>query len=471
MSAPNRAAKFVTGDLWRHVTVMTLSASIGLLSIFAVDLVDLYFISLLGETEMAAAVGFAGTLLFFITSISIGISIALGALMGRRLGAGEAQSAKEIGTDALWIAGLISLILSVGFFVFAPQLTDLLSAEGEARAYSIRYIQVLAPTTPALVLGMACSNILRAHGDARRAMNVTLTVGLVNAVLDPLFIFGFGWGFDGAAIASGCARVAMLFAAVIPVIRLYGGFAPFDAARLRINLKPIFGIAGPAMLTNIATPIGAVITTRAIAPYGAEVVAAYSVMGRLTPMAFGLIFALSGAIGPILAQNFGAKRFDRVQEAMTKALLFTAGYVALASLCLYLTSDMTAAAFGLSPQGTALLALFCGPLAPLFVFNGAIFVSNAAFNNLNRPLWSTAVNWARNTLGVAPFVWIGAHLGGAEGVLIGQALGGGVFGVAAVFGAYWLTGAYKSGALHHTGKLADPLMRPRPFWPFSSPRG
>ena len=93
-------AKFLSGSLLKHVTVMSLTASIGLMAIFAVDFIDMIFISMLGKAELAAAVGFAGSILFFTTSVGIGISIAAGSLIARALGAGEEERAKARARNA-----------------------------------------------------------------------------------------------------------------------------------------------------------------------------------------------------------------------------------------------------------------------------------------------------------------------------------------------------------------------------------
>ena len=85
----NKQAIFLEGNLLRHITIMSASASIGLVSMFLVDFADLLFISMLGEQELAAAVGFAGTVLFFTFSVSIGMTIATSALVAQRLGKGE----------------------------------------------------------------------------------------------------------------------------------------------------------------------------------------------------------------------------------------------------------------------------------------------------------------------------------------------------------------------------------------------
>lgn len=464
-------AKFLAGDLMRHIVVMSLSASLGLVSIFLVDFVDLYFISLLGKKEMAAAVGFAGTLIFFNMSVTIGLMIAMSALAAQRIGRGEEEEARRIATSVAVVAVAIGFLVGGAFWIFAPQLLDLLGAAGETKSLAIRYMRIVLPTAPVMAFGMVCSGLLRAHGDARRAMNATLAAGAVNAVLDPILIFGFSLGLDGAAFASVAARLAMLATALLPIIRHYGGFAPFDSGHFRRDLAPIFGIAAPAILTNIATPVGTAIVTRAIAPFGDAAVAGYAVIGRLTPLAFCVIFALSGAVGPIIGQNFGARDYPRVRETLVKSMIFTGVYMLFMWAVLFASQGFIADQFGLTGEGRRLMFWFALAVAPLFFFNGVLFVSNAAFNNLNRPLFSTMLNWGRNTLGIAPFVWLGAQWGGGPGVIIGQAIGGVFFALVGTWLCLRLVDAYASGRADPEKGWKIKLIRPRPTPPFSSPRG
>lgn len=466
-----RKAKFLEGDLMRHIVVMALSASLGLVSVFTVDFLDLYFISLLGRAELAAAVGFAGTLIFFNISITIGLMIAMSALAAQRIGRGEEEEARRMATSVAVIGLAIGVLVGGGFWLAAPHLVELLGAVGDTKAMAVRYLRIILPTMPVVVMSMILSGLLRAHGDARRAMIATIAAGAVNAVLDPLFIFGFGLGLDGAALASVAARLTMLATALYPVIKHYGGFAPFDLAHFRRDIAPIVAIAAPAILTNIATPVGNFMVTRAIAPFGDGAVAGYAVIGRMTPLAFCVIFALSGAVGPIIGQNFGAGDFGRVRETLKKSLVFTAVYTAAMWLVMLAAFRAIGAAFGLGPEGGALLFWFAVLITPLFFFNGALFIANAAFNNLNRPTWSTWLNWGKNTLGVAPFVWAGAHFAGAPGVLVGQAFGGIFFAMLGVWLGFLLIDSYASGRADPGKGSGVALMRPRPTPPFSSPRG
>jgi Na+-driven multidrug efflux pump len=183
------------------------------------------------------------------------------------------------------------------------------------------------------------------------------------------------------------------------------------------------------MMTTVATPVGTAIVTREMAKHGADAVAGMAVINRLVPFVSAVILALSGALGPIFAQNFGAGRMDRVLGTFREGLRFLTVYVLGVSALLFLVREPVADLFDATGKMRDLLYLFMGPLALAMIFNGVIFVSNAAFNNLGHPGYSTVVNWGRNTLGTWPFAVGFGMIWGAEGVLVGQAVGGALFAV------------------------------------------
>lgn len=417
----------------RHVSTMSFTSSVGLMAIFAVDFIDMVFIAMLGNAALAAAVGYAGTVLFFTTSVSIGVSIAAGVLTARCIGAGRREDAKQYATSVL-VSGVLAslLILSLIGFTLDPILS-FLGARQETRLLAREYLLIILPSMPVLMAGMVAGAVLRAHGDAKRAMYATLAGGLVNAVLDPLLIFGLGLDLKGAAIASVAARFVIMAMSLGPAIRLYDGFAAPNFGRWISDVKTVLGLAVPAVLANIATPVGTALVTREMAQFGTDAVAGLAVIGRLTPVAFAVILALSGAVGPVVGQNFGAGLHDRVRGAFFAALRFTAIYVAIAAACLYVLREPLGLLFSAEGQTLELIYLFCGPLALLYVFNGWIFVGNASFNNLGHPFYSTWVNWGRHTVGTWPFAVIGAAWLGPSGVLIGQAAGGVIFAALSVW--------------------------------------
>lgn len=425
-------AKFLTGSLFKHVSVMSLTASVGLMAIFLVDFVDMIFISMLGKAELAAAVGYAGAILFFTTSFGIGMSIAAGALVARALGAGDEEEAKRKATHALIYGFVFGSIFAGLVWLNLGTFVTLLGASGETHVLAVHYLQIIVPSLPFLMIGMVGGAILRAHGDAKRAMMATIYGGAVNAVLDPILIFGLDLELTGAALASVAARLTIAGVSLLPIIKHYGGFVKPDMRDLMLDLRPVFALAFPAILTQLATPIGQAYVTRAMAEYGEAAVAGMAIVGRLTPIAFGVIFALSGAVGPIIGQNFGAGQHDRVRGGFKAGITFVGIFVVFMTILLYFLRAPIADLFTADGITRELVYLFCGPLALVFFFNGLLFVANASFNNLGHPYYSTWLNWGRHTIGTIPLVILGALWFGAPGVLIGQAIGGMIFGTLSV---------------------------------------
>ena len=431
MTAP--LPRFVTGSILRHVVTMTAASSVGLAALFAVDIVSLFYISLLGRPALTAAIGYAGTLLFFVSSLSIGLSIACSALTSRALGAGQRTQARLLAGSSVAIMLVFMLAVALVLWPFLGECLSLLGAQGETHALALRYARQVLPTAPLIGMGMCCSALLRSVGDARGAMGLTLVGGAASAVLDPLCIFGLGLGLDGAALSQWCARSLLVLLGLWLVLRKHDLLRLPHPASLRETLPAFMAIGLPAVLTQIATPVGNAFVTHAIAPFGDGAVAGWSVVVRLIPVAFVVLFALSGAIGPIVGQNLGAARFDRLRDTLRQSLVLVVAYVAVVWLLLALGANLIADAFGAQGEAREVIVFFCRFVAGSFVFNGALFVANAAFNNLGFAFYSTALNWGRATLGVAPFVWLGAAVGGTHGIMAGYGLGVVGFGTAGIW--------------------------------------
>ncbi|HLD64529.1 MAG TPA: MATE family efflux transporter [Pseudomonas sp.] len=445
--APNAASpRFVTGAPLRHVAVMSGTGAIGLIAVFLVDLINLFYISMLGQQSVAAAVGFAGVVGFFQLSFCIGLMIAIAAVVSRALGAGHADEARRIATTSLILMAAACALVALATYAFLGPILTQLGATGETHAQAYLYLEISLISVPALGLAMGCSALLRAVGDAKRAMNVTLLGAIVTAVLDPILIFGLQLDLEGAAIASVVARLSMLavgFYAVLHAHRLLGRFEPTAFVRDSIRLGQV---AGPSILANLATPFAAAFVTHFMAQFGPAAVAGQATIERLTPVAFGLVYALSGAVGPIFGQNLGAGRIDRVRQTLRASLLFMALVVGSAWALLALGQQPIIQLFSAEGLAAELIALFCSTLAASFFFIGALFVANAAFNNLGHPLYSMAFNWARATLGTVPFAYLGGRYYGAPGVLIGPALGAVVFGSLAAWVAWRMTARLETDA-------------------------
>jgi putative MATE family efflux protein len=437
---PAEAAKFTTGSTMRHVIVMTATSSIGLVAIFVVDALNLFYISLLGVQELTAAIGFASALLFFTISVAIGFTVACSALVSRWLGRGDRAEAARMGGASMVFMGISTGAITIIAWPFLGQLIQLLGAQGETLELTTRFLEIVLPSLPLMGLGMCCAGILRGVGDARRAMYVTLGGGMAAAVLDPLFIFGFGLGLDGAAISTVLSRAVLLLIGLHGAHTVHRLVTLPDRERLAAAFRPFFAIGLPAALTQLATPVGAAYVTLEIAAFGDQAVAGWAIIGRLVGVAFGVVFALSGAVGPIIGQNLGAHRHERIVSAVRDSLIFTVIYVLAVWALLAVFAVPIADLFGAKGTARDITVFFCRFAAGSFLFTGAIFVASAACNNLGYPVYSTVFNWGRSTLGIIPFVWLGAKLHGAEGVIAGWGLGAVIFGIASVIVCFRVIG-------------------------------
>ena len=236
------------------------------------------------------------------------------------------------------------------------------------------------------------------------------------------------------------SRLVLLAVGLIGVIRVHRMISWPSAETVLTSAGPYFAIGIPAVMTQLATPVGNAWVTAEIAGFGDAAVAGWSIVGRITPVAFGAIFALSGAIGPILGQNFGAGNFDRVRQTMNDSFKVVIVYVLAVWLLLALFRNQISDLFGAEGVTRDFIGFYCLFVAGSFLFNGMLFVANAAFNNLGFPLYSTIANWGRSTLGVIPFVSLGALWYGANGAIAGSGLGSIVFGLGAAYMCFKVVG-------------------------------
>jgi putative MATE family efflux protein len=436
MQAP---AKFVTGSVMRHVVVMTSTGSIGLMAVFAVDLINLWYISHLGDTVATAAVGYGSTLLFVTTSICIGLMISVGALCSRALGARDRPLARRFAASTMtWMLIVTTGVALVTLPLIGPMLVAL-GASGRTLELATLYLRISSPTVILMGTGVGFAGVLRAVGDAKRAMYVTLSGAIVAAILDPIFILGLGLGVEGAAIVIVFSRLALALVGWYGAVRVHDLVARLSIRQAMADAGPIVRIAAPAVLANLATPVANGYMTAILAPFGDGAVAGNAVTGRLVAFCFGGIFSLSGVVGPIFGQNYGAGRLDRVRRTLTDAFIFTVVYALVMWALLAVCHHGVVRLFNIvDPQAERLIEFFCLFVAGSWIFHGVLFVANASFNNLGFPIASTAFNWGKATLGTIPFAMAGAKLWGAEGALAGQGLGAVAFGV---FGVLW---AYRS---------------------------
>lgn len=405
--------RFTQGSTMRHVAVMTLTGSLGLTFMFVADFVTLLYVSMLGDERLTSAVGYAWTIQFFTMSLGMGFSIAGTALISRALGERDVELARRTASSVMTAALIFLVFLAFVFTAVRRPALQLLGADGFVLEIADDFLLIALPSLPFMAFGMLGGAVLRAVGDARRAMLVTFSAGVAVSITAPFLIFGdvlglpgLDLGVQGAAWALVVTRVTTATMGVLFVVVVHRLVGRPNLRRTWEDLPRILKIAVPSSLTQLSTPFANFLLTAAISDFGPSAVAGWAVVSRMTVLAFAGVFSLSSAIGGIVGQNYGARLFDRVRMTYRDALLFCGIYVAATWAILWTASDFIAASFSLSPQGAEVVHAFGRVGAGGFMFAGCAFVAVAAFNSLGRPVWSTCVNWARDGLAMVLMLWL-----------------------------------------------------------------
>lgn len=442
-------ARFVSGSTLRHVTVMAVTGSLGLMFVFLVDAAAVFWVAQIGDPRLVAALGFAWTIQFFSISFGIGLMIGALALVSRAFGADDVAEGRRLAATGIVLTVAVQAVVAALAFAFRRELLFLAGAEAETAEIAARYLMISIPSLPLMAIGIVASAVLRAAGDAMRSMMVTVSAGCVAMVMDPVFIVWLGWGTDGAAFVIFLSRTALALVGLYLVVRVRDLAASPSLAHIRRVARPFLLIAVPAVATQLASPAGNFIVTYYVARFGDEAVAGWAVVARIMVFAFGGLFALSGAIGGIFGQNYGAGRIDRVQRAYRDALVFCVAYVGLVWMIFLATRGVVVRAFGLVGGGTEVAWVFMTYASVGFLFLGGLFVASAAFNTMGRPMWSTWFNWLRDVVLLLPLCAVLTLWYAAPGAILAQ-IGASVIGGTVAVWAGW----------RYVGRLQPVVARP-----------
>jgi putative MATE family efflux protein len=424
----NRRHSLVDDPIPKTLIRMTGPMIIGMFMLFTFNLVDTLFISMLG-TEPLSAISFTFPVTFMILSLAIGLGIGTSAVVAKYHGCHEPEKAKQASTVTNYTSILLALLLSLVGYIFLDEIFLLMGAR-EALLPQIReYMTIWLPTS-ALLVGMTTANsVLRACGDTKTPSLVMAAAGLINIILDPILIFGFGpfpaMGIRGAALAtliSWILAFGYLFYYLIYKLELiYKGIPSWSI--FVSSSREMLRIGIPASGANMLTPIAAGIMTAIAAGYGESTVAAFGVGSRIEAIASLLVLALSATLPPFMSQNMGAGRMDRIAESY----LLTMKFILLWQLLIYglmaVGAGIIANIFTSDEEVARAIRLFIWILPLGYGLQGVIILTNSAFNALHKPMIALYLSIARFFIFYVPLAWLGSAMFGLPGFYAGALLG------------------------------------------------
>ncbi len=413
---------------------MTVPMVFGIVAILMFNLVDTFFISLLG-TEALAAISFTFPVTFAVNCITMGIGMGLATNIGRLLGRGDNQQAARFSSHGLLLAVLLVIIASSFGLISIEPLFRLLGAEPQLIPLIEQYMQVWYFTIPLLVIPMAGNAAIRASGDTKTPAKIMMLAGLINGILDPLLIFGIGpfpeLGIQGAAIASGLSWLGALTGSLYILIKREKLLALPYFPTLFSDWRQILKIGTPAAISNAMTPLSGAVLMIILAKHGTEAVAAYGAAQRIESLLLLVMMALTSALTPFMAQNIGANNYQRSFKALFLSMRFSIVFQLLIFIMMVPLSHALSELFSQEQSVRDLLWHYLLFVPFSYGFQGIMMVLISGLNAMHKPM--QAFSWSAFRLfGLTlPTAWIGSLLYGIEGLFIGIAVGnilGGVLG-------------------------------------------
>ncbi|NRQ41565.1 MATE family efflux transporter [Rheinheimera sp. YQF-2] len=428
MTTSTKAAYSLTkDDIQSTLVAMTLPMLVGMITLMTFNLVDTFFISMLGTAQLAA-ISFTFPVSFALISLSIGLSIGTSAVIAKALGAGRLTEARTDGQVALGLSAVMVAVLALAGYYFTVPLFSAMGAAGEVLLYIRQYMDIWFAGAVLLVLPMVGNAVLRAAGDTKTPSIIMACSGLVNAVLDPILIFGVGpvpaFGMQGAAVAT---VISWLFGSALILFLLVKrdlistGWIPWQA--LLTVCRKILRIGLPAAGANMLTPLAMAVLTAIMASYGAEAVAAFGVGARLESIACLVVLALSMTLPPFVSQNYGAGLLHRVQQAYRLCGRFVMLWQFAVYLLLAVLAQPLAGLFSNEPEVIRIICWFIWIVPLSYGLQGIIILTNSSFNALHQPGSALLLSIVRLFVFYVPLAWLGGELFGVTGLFIGCVLG------------------------------------------------
>jgi putative MATE family efflux protein len=388
---------FTEGSINRAIFLLSVPMIIemGMESVFAV--VDIYFVSRLGDNNAVTAVGLTELALTIIYSIAMGVSMGATALVARRVGEKDEKEAAIAGVQAIYIGLFFAAIFTVIGIIWAGDILELFGGDEQVIAIGSGFTRWMLCGNITIMMLFLINGIFRGAGNASIAMKALVLANLLNIILDPIFIFGFGpipaLGVEGAAVATNIGRATGV------VLQLYYLF--FGKSIVRINSKNM-PLRWDIVWTMLRVSAGAtgqflissaswMVLGRIIANFGTQAMAGYTFAMRVVVFTILPSFGMANAAATLVGQNLGAGRPDRAETSVWRAGLFNMIFLSLVMALFLLASEPILQIFtedevvvNYGKQALQIIALG-------YIFYGYGMVVNQSFNGAGDTVTPTLI--------------------------------------------------------------------------------
>lgn len=421
MKTKSNRVNLTDGPVGKSIRSLMWPMMLGMVALFSYNIVDTFFVGQLGTLELAA-ISFTFPVGFIVGAVTMGLGIGTSSVCARLFGADELEDVERVAVHAM----LLGLLTGTGIIVIGLNTIDplftLLGADETTLPIIHRYIRIYYWGGIFLVVPMINNSLLRASGNAKTPAKIMTVSAISNIILDPILIFGmFGMprlDVEGAAIATVLSNAGTMVASILVIIfkEKLVHFRKFWLHLVIDSWKRILHVGLPSMASSLIAPVTTAFITYQVAAFGQEAVAGFGVASRVEGVSLMAMMALSAAITPVVGQNYGAMKLERVHEGVNWCYRFSLFYGLTVASLLAIGSGYIAGAFTENAEAikTANMHMRIVPVSYLAL--GFAMTANSAFNAIGKPVPGMFVSMTRTILVYAPLAFLFARLFGLIGV-------------------------------------------------------
>jgi len=360
------------------------------------NLSDYWFAGRL-SSEALAGVSIASSVFFLLIAAGFGIQIGASAVIAPSVGAKDLPKARRWSEEVIGLSLVASAFIMIVGWLFTEFLVNFLGAEPDVAPYAITYIRYTLVAVPAFMVGFAAAGVLMAYGDTKYNRNA-LAFGLgLNLVLNPLFMFTFGWGVAGLAIATGLIKVVTAIYLMVKIGVVTGEKIPKPAFNVR-QWMPLVKQVLPASFNMLSVVLGSFITISLIGRFGSQHIAGYSIGLRLEQLLLLPALGMNSAVMAIAGQNLGAGMSLRVRETYVASLKLGLAMAAVSIPVMVFFSPQLVTLFTDDPAIVATGSAYLRIDAIAFYAYVVLFISTATLQAMKQPLFPMALGLARHLI-------------------------------------------------------------------------
>ena len=428
--ARNGASRNLTeGAVSKHLLRLSIPMVWGIFSIIAIQLIDMFYIGLLGEQALAA-ISFTFPVTYAVFSVFMGFGVAMSSVVSRLIGAGEHTKMHRVLFHGFILVALCGTICAVLGNFYARDIFALMGAEGAVLDDLLGYMHIWFAGVVLVSLPMIGNSAMRACGDARIPAYVMGVSALTNLIMDPILIFGWlgfpEMGMEGAALATILSYFAgLVIGLYIMIFKMKILVNPAEFGWLKDfgdSTRRLVVIAVPAGITSAIQPLLQAFVTALLAGSGAYAVAAYGVVTRVEAFLFVPIMAMSTGLAPIIGQNFGAGLYGRVYEGLHFWMRLAFIWSLLTAVLMMALGGFITSWFSDNAQTIKLAQLYFWIVPVTSILANILPGWASAFNAVAKPHLAFFILIFRMLVLSAPACLVGAHLAGVTGIFLGLAV-------------------------------------------------